>query len=59
LTKKRQKNKETMEISTVMPSGLSDERRLQIIEEILKDLSQKNILDEIRRANAIPFQLPK
>ncbi len=48
-----------MEISTVMPSGLSDERRLQIIEEILKDLSQKNILDEIRRANAIPFQLPK
>jgi len=59
LTKRRQKNKETMEISTVMPSALSDERRLQIIEEILKDLSQKNILEEIRRANAIPFQLPK
>ncbi len=48
-----------MEIPTVIPSCLSEERRLEIIEKILKDLSQINILDEIRRANAIPFQLPR
>jgi hypothetical protein len=59
LTKRRQKSKEPMEIPTVIPSCLSEERRLEIIEKILKDLSQINILDEIRRANAIPFQLPR
>jgi hypothetical protein len=47
-----------MQIPTVVPSGLSDARRLEIIEEILKDLSQKNILEETRRANAISYRLP-
>lgn len=59
ITKARQKHKDTMDIPKVLPSGLSEERRLEIIENILKDLSQKNILDEIRRGNAIPFQLPR
>ena len=48
-----------MEIPAVISSGLSDERRLEIIEEILKKLSETNILDEIRRTNAIPYQLPR
>ncbi|CAF4634101.1 unnamed protein product, partial [Rotaria magnacalcarata] len=37
----------------------TDERRLEIIEEILKDLSQKDTFDEIRRMHAVPFELPK
>ena len=45
--------------SVVIPSALTDDRRLEIIQEILKDLSQKNILDEVRRANAIPYRLPQ
>ncbi|CAF2348238.1 unnamed protein product [Rotaria sp. Silwood2] len=52
-------HKETMKIPKVIPSGLSQERRLEIIEDILKHLNKKNIIDEIRRENAIPFQLPK
>lgn len=59
ITKSRQKNKATMEIPTVIPSGLSPERRLEIIEDIIKDLSKINVLDETRRAIAIPFQLPR
>ena len=59
LKKRQKKSSEPLEIPTVIESGLSDERRLEIIEEILKDLSQINILDEIRRANAIPFRLPR
>ena len=42
-----------------MDSGLSDERRLEIIETILNDLSKKNILDETRRESAIAYRLPK
>jgi hypothetical protein len=48
-----------MEIPTDIPSALSQERRLEIIEEILKDFGQKNILEETRQANAIPFRLPR
>ncbi len=59
LKKRHKKSSEPVEIPTAMPSSLTDERRLEIIEEILKDLSQKNVLDEIRRANAIPFRLPR
>jgi hypothetical protein len=59
LTKSRRKNKQPLEIPTVIPSGLSQERRLEIIEDILKKFSQINVLDEIRRVNAIPYQLPK
>ncbi|UJR27519.1 hypothetical protein I4U23_008803 [Adineta vaga] len=53
------KTKPTMDISTVIPSCLTDQRRLEIIEELLKKLSQINVLDEIRRANVIPYQLPQ
>ncbi|CAF1934573.1 unnamed protein product [Rotaria magnacalcarata] len=60
LEKKRERhNKETMGVPKVIPSGLTDERRLEIIEEILKDLSQKDTFDEIRRMHAVPFELPK
>ncbi|CAF3403645.1 unnamed protein product [Rotaria socialis] len=60
LGKKRERhNRETMDASKVIPNGLTDERRLEIIEEILKDLSQKDTFDEIRRAHAVPFELPK
>lgn len=55
----RQKRKESMEVPKVMPSGLSEKRRLEIIEDILKRLSQQNIIDELRRENAIPCELPK
>ncbi|CAF1234971.1 unnamed protein product [Rotaria sordida] len=59
LTKNRRHHKEPLEIPKVIPSGLSEERRLEIIEEILKNLNKKNLLDDIRRADAIPFRLPK
>jgi hypothetical protein len=59
LEKRHKKTIEPMEIPTEIPIGLSAARRLEIIEEILKDLSQKNVLDEIRRTNAIPFRLPR
>ncbi len=59
LEKRREKNKEPVEIPNVLSSSLSEERRLEIIEEILKDLSHINILDEVRRNNGIPYQLPK
>lgn len=38
---------------------MSEARRLEIIEQILKKLSETNVLDAIRQANAVPFQLPK
>lgn len=53
------KGKSTLDIPTVIPSALTNQRRLEIIEEILKKLSQTNVLDEIRRANAIPYHLPQ
>ena len=53
------KAKPTLDIPTVIPSALTNQRRLEIIEEILKKLSQTNVLDEIRRANAIPYRLPQ
>ena len=53
------KEKSTLAVPTVIPSALTNQRRLEIIEEILKQLSQTNVLDEIRRANAIPYLLPQ
>lgn len=60
LAKKRNKSiKESLDIPKDIPSSLTDQRRIEIIEEIIKDLRQKDVPDEVRRANAIPFQLPK
>lgn len=59
LKKSRQKDRTITDSNVVIPSGLTDQRRLEIIQEILKNLSQKNILDEVRRANAIPYRLPQ
>ncbi|CAF0811932.1 unnamed protein product [Adineta steineri] len=55
----RPKTKSSVETSAVIPSILTDQRRLEIIEEILKKLSHTNVLDEFRRANVIPYKLPK
>lgn len=59
ISKSRRQNKQPLDIPKVIPSGLSKERRLEIIEEILKKLSEIDILDDIRRTNAVPFQLPR
>ncbi|CAF0804511.1 unnamed protein product [Adineta ricciae] len=53
------KAKPALDMPTVIPSVLTNQRRLEIIEEILKKLSQTNVLDEIRRVNAIPYRLPQ
>ena len=55
----KKKDKEATKLFQTLPSSLTHERRLEIIEEILKEINQKNLVDEIRRANAISFQLPK
>lgn len=59
LTKTRAKTKDTSATPSALPSALSEARRLEIIEEILKKLSETNVIDEIRRANAVPYQLPR
>lgn len=59
LRKNGHKNKEITDIPKAIPSSLSKERRLEIIEDILKVLSHQDILDAIRREHAISFQLPK
>ena len=39
--------------------GLSDKRRLEIIEEILQKLKKINIHDDIRQRSRIPYRLPE
>lgn len=57
--KASKKNQKSIPAPTVIQSGLSEQRRLQIIQEILQKLSKTNILDELRQANRIPFRLPE
>ncbi|CAF0755864.1 unnamed protein product [Didymodactylos carnosus] len=43
----------------IVRSGLTNDRKLEIIQNILDKLSKQNIVDECRRSCAIPYTLPR
>lgn len=55
---KREENKKP-EPSNSIGTFLSDEDRMRIIDEVLQDLSQRNVFDEVRQANRVAFRLTR
>ena len=49
----------TQKPTKFISSGLTDQRRLKIIEEILQKLKKSNVLNDVRQANRISYRLPE